>query len=126
MGGHGPIRYRVERYEPGRAIRFRLTGTRGVYGTHGFEIKDSAPGRVRLEHRLCMWVSGVALLSWPLMSIVGVDRIPYSYYRAKLAAEELVQNSGLPWSLLRATVPLPGRSLLSGGDKAAGGDAPAH
>jgi uncharacterized protein YbjT (DUF2867 family) len=37
------------------------------------------------------------------ISIVGIDRIPYSYYRAKLAAEELVKNSGLPWSLLRAT-----------------------
>jgi uncharacterized protein YbjT (DUF2867 family) len=37
------------------------------------------------------------------ISIVGVDRIPYDYYRAKLAAEELVQQSGIPWSLLRAT-----------------------
>ena len=37
------------------------------------------------------------------ISIVGIDRIPYSYYHAKLAAEELVQNSSIPWSLLRAT-----------------------
>ena len=37
------------------------------------------------------------------ISIVGIDRIPYSYYRAKLAAEELVQNSGISWSILRAT-----------------------
>jgi uncharacterized protein YbjT (DUF2867 family) len=37
------------------------------------------------------------------ISIVGVDRIPYAYYRAKLSAEELVQNSGISWSLLRAT-----------------------
>ncbi len=37
------------------------------------------------------------------ISIVGVDRIPSDYYRAKLAAEELVQQSGIPWSLLRAT-----------------------
>ena len=42
VGGHGPIRYRVEK-------------------------KDSAPGMVRLEHRLSMRVSGVARLSWPLM-----------------------------------------------------------
>jgi len=67
VGGHGPIRYRVEMYEPGRAIRFRFTGMHGFHGTHGFEIKDSAPGITRLEHRLCMQVSGVALLSWPLM-----------------------------------------------------------
>jgi uncharacterized protein YbjT (DUF2867 family) len=37
------------------------------------------------------------------ISIVGIDRIPYSYYRAKRAAEELVQKSDIPWSLLRAT-----------------------
>jgi hypothetical protein len=67
VGGHGPIRYCVEMYEPGRAILFRFTGSRGVHGTHGFEIKDSAPGMVCLEHRLSMRVSGVALLSWPLM-----------------------------------------------------------
>ncbi len=66
VGGHGPIRYRVELYEPGRAILFRFTG-RGVHGTHGFEITDSAPGMVRLEHHLSMRLSGVALLSWPLM-----------------------------------------------------------
>ena len=37
------------------------------------------------------------------ISIVGVDRIPYNYYRAKLAAEELVRRSDIPWSILRAT-----------------------
>jgi TIR domain len=37
------------------------------------------------------------------VSIVGVDRIPYGYYQAKLAAETLVRDCGLPWTLLRAT-----------------------
>lgn len=37
------------------------------------------------------------------ISIVGVDRIPYSYYRNKLAAEQIVTESGVPWSILRAT-----------------------
>lgn len=37
------------------------------------------------------------------ISIVGVDRIPLTYYREKLAAEELVEESGLPWTILRAT-----------------------
>jgi len=44
VGGHGPIRYRVEWYEPGRAVLFRFTGMRGFHGSHGFEVKDSAPG----------------------------------------------------------------------------------
>jgi uncharacterized protein YbjT (DUF2867 family) len=37
------------------------------------------------------------------VSIVGVDRIPWAYYRAKVQAEELVRTSGLPWTVLRAT-----------------------
>jgi uncharacterized protein YbjT (DUF2867 family) len=37
------------------------------------------------------------------ISIVGVDRVPLSYYREKLAVEGLVAGSGLPWTTLRAT-----------------------
>ena len=37
------------------------------------------------------------------ISIVGIDCIAYSYYRNKLAAEELIVRSGVPWSILRAT-----------------------
>lgn len=37
------------------------------------------------------------------ISIVGVDRIPFGYYRAKLASERLIEESGLPWTTLRAT-----------------------
>jgi uncharacterized protein YbjT (DUF2867 family) len=36
-------------------------------------------------------------------SIVGVDRIPFSYYRAKFAAEQILLASGLPVTLLRIT-----------------------
>ena len=37
------------------------------------------------------------------VSIVGVDRIPYGYYRAKFAAEQVLLASGLPVTLLRVT-----------------------
>ncbi|MDQ7907008.1 SDR family oxidoreductase [Phytohabitans sp. ZYX-F-186] len=37
------------------------------------------------------------------ISIVGIDRIPISYYRAKLAAEKVLQAGPVPWSILRAT-----------------------
>lgn len=36
-------------------------------------------------------------------SIVGVDRVPLGYYRVKLAVERLAEDSGLPWTVLRAT-----------------------
>ena len=37
------------------------------------------------------------------VSIVGVDRIPYRYYRNKLACERLVAASGVPFTILRGT-----------------------
>lgn len=35
------------------------------------------------------------------ISIVGIDRIPLPYYKAKLAAERLIEESGVPYSILR-------------------------
>jgi uncharacterized protein YbjT (DUF2867 family) len=37
------------------------------------------------------------------ISIVGADRVSFGYIRAKLAAERLVGDSGVPWTILRAT-----------------------
>ncbi|MER7307699.1 NAD-dependent epimerase/dehydratase family protein [Streptomyces griseoluteus] len=45
--------------------------------------------------------AGVAHLVY--ISIVGVDRVPLPYYRAKLAVERRIEESGLGWTVLRAT-----------------------
>jgi uncharacterized protein YbjT (DUF2867 family) len=37
------------------------------------------------------------------ISIVGIEDIPYPYYRSKLAAEAVVRENLVPWSILRAT-----------------------
>lgn len=37
------------------------------------------------------------------VSIVGVDRIPFAYYQAKLAAETFIRDAGVGWTILRAT-----------------------
>ena len=37
------------------------------------------------------------------ISIVGVDQHPMAYYQAKWQAEQLIEASGLPWTILRAT-----------------------
>ncbi|MDG4806947.1 SDR family oxidoreductase [Micromonospora sp. WMMD1120] len=36
-------------------------------------------------------------------SIVGVDRVPFAYYKQKLAAEQAITAGPVPWSVLRAT-----------------------
>jgi hypothetical protein len=63
-GGHGPIRYFVEAYEPGRSVLFRFTGPPGFDGTHGFELLEDP---VRLRHTLAMRARGRAMLTWPLL-----------------------------------------------------------
>lgn len=65
-GGHGPIRYVVEAYTPGRSIRFRFTGPAGFDGWHGFELSE-LDNRTRLRHTLEMRTHGRAALSWPLL-----------------------------------------------------------
>ncbi|MFF8599802.1 SDR family oxidoreductase [Streptomyces sp. NPDC015232] len=37
------------------------------------------------------------------ISIVGVDRVPLPYYRAKHAVERIVERSGIGWTVLRTT-----------------------
>lgn len=37
------------------------------------------------------------------ISIVGVDAVPLAYYRAKLEVERRIANSGVPFTVLRAT-----------------------
>jgi uncharacterized protein YbjT (DUF2867 family) len=37
------------------------------------------------------------------VSIVGIDVIPYRYYRRKLECEQLIEQSGVPHTILRAT-----------------------
>lgn len=36
------------------------------------------------------------------ISIVGIDKIPMPYYKAKLACEKALTESGAPWTILRA------------------------
>ena len=37
------------------------------------------------------------------ISIVGIEKLPLAYYKAKLECEQLIEASGVPWSNLRAT-----------------------
>jgi uncharacterized protein YbjT (DUF2867 family) len=53
--------------------------------------------------RLVQDVDRASLRHIVYVSIVGVDRVPYGYYHAKFAAEQVLLASGLPVTLLRIT-----------------------
>src|SRR5271166_3309706 len=65
-GGHGPIRYSIEEYQPSRLVVFRFLAPRGFDGTHRYEVAEQQ-GRTVLRHVLEMHATGLASLSWPLL-----------------------------------------------------------
>lgn len=66
-GGHGPIRYSVSSYEPGRRIRFEFAPGLGINGYHELAIAEEGPDRCRLTHTISAGLSGRMVLLWPLV-----------------------------------------------------------
>lgn len=65
-GGHGPVRYAVARYEPGRLAAFAFTAKFPVDGEHRLEALPAPGGRARLVHTLTGRPHGWMRLGWPL------------------------------------------------------------
>lgn len=47
--------------------------------------------------------AGAGVSHLVLLSIVGIDRIPYDYYAGKIAQEKVLEASRVPWTIQRAT-----------------------
>src|SRR5687768_9835381 len=58
-GGHGPIRYTIAAYEPGRRIAFEFEPGTGLRGGHRIEVEPVANRRVRVHHVLEGEVKGI-------------------------------------------------------------------
>lgn len=65
-GGHGPIRYHVVAYDPGRMVRFRFTVPPGFVGEHEFLVERAGPNASRLRHVLTLQPMANARFTWPL------------------------------------------------------------
>lgn len=63
----------------------------------------SAKGEAETIAALLSSAKRAGLAHLVYISIVGVDKLPMGYYRAKLAAERALIASGIPWTILRAT-----------------------
>lgn len=64
-GGHGPIRYSVDHYLPGREIQFRFDPSVGLSGVHRFQFEPVETG-VRVSHTLLADPSGWMRVAWPV------------------------------------------------------------
>jgi len=65
-GGHGPIRYHVSEYEPGRRVRFTFEPVTGVTGYHELRVEPLTPDGCRLVHELVGRLHGRTHLAWLL------------------------------------------------------------
>ncbi|CAN5241991.1 hypothetical protein BH09BAC3_BH09BAC3_24310 [soil metagenome] len=64
-GGHGPIRYRVDSYQPEKYIQFRFEKPKGFHGIHRFEIISTNNNRsTEIRHIIEMNTSGGGSLIW--------------------------------------------------------------
>ncbi|MGI9098888.1 MAG: SDR family oxidoreductase [Solirubrobacteraceae bacterium] len=65
--------------------------------------RTAAPVIVAGTRRLLTAAAHAGVGHHVAVSIVGIDAVPLSYYRAKLAQEDAVERSAVPWSIVRAT-----------------------
>jgi len=79
----------------GDGLRDALAGIDTVLHLATSRSKDIGQTRMLLE---AMAGTGAHLV---FISIVGVDRIPYAYYRDKVASERAIETSGVPHTIIR-------------------------
>jgi hypothetical protein len=66
-GGHGPVRYHVSDYRPGRLVEFTFDPRIGLTGTHTFEVIDNGDDTCVLRHRLVATPAPRMRLLWPAL-----------------------------------------------------------
>jgi hypothetical protein len=66
-GGHGPVRYLVESYEPGKSVRFRFTAPRGFDGFHEFTLRATGTEETELVHLMVLRLRHPAWCTYPLL-----------------------------------------------------------
>jgi hypothetical protein len=69
-GGHGPVRYHVTAYRPGRLVEFTFDPRIGLTGTHTAEVIAVSDDTCLLRHRLVATPTGAMRLLWP--ALVGI------------------------------------------------------
>jgi uncharacterized protein YbjT (DUF2867 family) len=104
--GHD-VRSLSRRSGPGLATGDLLTGAGIAEALDGVDVVvhlATGPRRDEVGTRTLTAAAAAARVRHLVhISIVGIDDIPLGYYRAKLAAERVVEGSGVPHTILRAT-----------------------
>jgi hypothetical protein len=74
-GGHGPVRYHVTGYEPGRRVELTFHPRTGLIGSHTLEVEERGPQACVLRHSLTARPAGTMRLLWPAIVRVCHDTV---------------------------------------------------
>ena len=73
-----------------------------VDAINGSPTRSGAAFLVAATRRLVAAAGAAGAGHYVLASIVGVERVPLGYYRAKVEQEEVVEHGSVPWTIVRA------------------------
>ncbi|MCS5718025.1 NAD(P)H-binding protein [Herbiconiux sp. CPCC 205763] len=80
----------------GRGVDAALSGVEVVLHLAGGAKGDDVAARTLVNAARVAGVRHIVMIS-----VIGADRMPIGYFRAKAAAERTLAESGLPWTVLR-------------------------
>ena len=63
-GGHGPIKYSVEIYDPENIIQFRFSQPKGFNGIHKLEVSELNNKQTEIKHTIEMTTNGKGTAMW--------------------------------------------------------------
>jgi uncharacterized protein YbjT (DUF2867 family) len=87
--------------ESGEGVDAALADVQGIVHTASDPTR-AAVADVEGTRILCKAAAHAGVAHFVFVSIIGIDKIPLGYYRQKLAAEQVIRDSGVPFSILRA------------------------
>ncbi|CAF1381512.1 unnamed protein product [Adineta steineri] len=64
---------------------------------------NGQPGDIILTKNLLNFIEKKNIKHFVYISVVGIDKIPFSYYKGKLECEHLIKTSSIPYTILRST-----------------------
>lgn len=99
---YGTIEWAQVDLETGQGLAEAVTGVEAIIHAAS-SLQQTRLIDVEGTQRLLEQAHTAGVSHFIYVSIVGVDKIPLGYYQHKLAAEQVVTQGGVPWSILRAT-----------------------
>lgn len=97
------VSYAVGDLATGAGLAEAVQGVEAILHAASSPVKETWSIDVEGTGRLLEAARAAQVDHFCYVSIVGVDRHPLPYYKAKWAAEQLVEQSGLPYTIQRAT-----------------------